>query len=287
VNWHTPAIQTLIQLALREDQARADITSRLMIPSSIRLKAVLRAKQDGVVCGLPLAIQILKAVSPALAARAIVKEGSKVVKGQPFLSVQGSGRSILEAERPALNAIQHLSGIATLTARCRTLMGRSKTRLLDTRKTIPGWRALEKYAVACGGGANHRMSLGDAILVKENHIDIARRTGSDWVKTLQSFRKKRPSFPMQVEIQTVQDLQDALRIAPQRVLLDNLPDATLKKMIKTVRKELPNTEIEISGGVSPEDLPRLSRLGVERISMGKLTHSAPAFDCSLDILNVR
>jgi len=286
MNWNTPAIRTLVQLALTEDQSRADTTTNLLIPSYIRLKAVVVAKQRGVICGLPLAVKIFQQVSGSLRVRLLVKEGDSVVPGKAFLSMEGSARAILEGERPALNAIQHLSGIATLTADCIARMGGTKTQLLDTRKTIPGWRTLEKYAVLCGGGKNHRMSLSDAVLVKENHIQIARDSGTDWVKKLQDFRKKKPAFPVQVEIQTQNDLKDAIRIAPQRVLLDNLPDATLKKMIRILRKELPTTEIEISGGVRPEDLSRLSRLGVERISMGRLTHSAPAFDCSLDIHKV-
>jgi len=284
VNWSHSSVKTLISLALQEDQARHDATSRLLIPASARLKASIRAKQVGVVCGLPLGKMIFQAVQRSMTVKLLIKEGARVKPGQTLMTMSGAARAILEGERPALNAIQHLSGIATYTAQQVARLGKSKTKLLDTRKTIPGWRALEKYAVLCGGGDNHRMSLGDAVLVKENHIRIAREAGTDWVETLQKFRKKHPAFPVQIEVQTWDDLSDVIRVAPQRVLLDNLPVPTLKKMIRVLRQTLPNLEIEISGGVRPEDLHRLGKLGVERISMGRLTHSAPAFDCSLDIL---
>jgi nicotinate-nucleotide pyrophosphorylase (carboxylating) len=285
--WNSSDIQTLVRLALKEDDARQDVTTRLLIPLEVRLEAVLVAKQEGVICGLPLAAVFFKQLAPAVRVKPLMKDGSRVRSGQKFLSLSGSARAILSGERPVLNAIQHLSGIATFTAIQVALLGRSRTRLLDTRKTLPGWRLLEKYAVRCGGGTNHRMSLGDAVLVKENHVRICRLANVDWIKRLQTFRRQHPGFPTQIEIQSWEDVEPVIAIRPQAVLLDNLAIPVLKKMIQTLRKRLPHVEIEISGGVRPEDLPRLAALSPDRISMGRLTHSAPAFDCSLDILRVQ
>ncbi len=286
VRWNSFSIRRLIQDALREDEARRDVTSRTLIPSTFRLRAAIRAKQAGVVAGLPLAERLFKAMSPSCRVQKKVRDGANVRPGQTLLLVKGNARAILAAERPALNALQHLSGIATLTHQTLKPLKGFSTQLLDTRKTLPGWRELQKYAVSCGGGSNHRMSLGDALLVKENHQRIAQAGGVDWVKALHQTMKKRPRLSVQIEIQTQEDLRHALAVRPPRVLLDNLSVSKLKRMIRILRKQLPKTEIEISGGVRPQDVKRLARLGVERISMGCLTHSAPALDCSLDILHV-
>ena len=286
MNWNSASVKELIRLALFEDRARQDLTTAALIPPECRLTAEIKAKQVGVVAGLPLAGLFFKKINPHLHYGMKAKDGHRVMKGQVLARVEGNARSILAAERPALNALQHLSGIATFTAQQVAQVKGSRTKIYDTRKTLPGWRILEKYAVRCGGGENHRMSLGDAVLVKENHLKICRETGHDWVGALLQLRRARPNLSMQIEIQTWNDLREVLKVRPPRVLLDNLDKPVLRRMISLIRKELPNTEIEVSGGVRTEDLKALSRLGVERISMGKLTHSAPAFDCSLDIVRV-
>jgi len=308
VNWDSPSIHHLIAEALREDSARQDITTRALIPASWRLEAAIRAKERGVLAGLPLAARFFEALDKRCRVQLKTKDGQKVGPGQTLFLIKGPARSILSAERPALNTLQHLSGIATFTHQQVLKLRGTRAKLFDTRKTLPGWRALQKYAVTCGGGQNHRISLGDAILVKENHLKILRAA---------SFLARHPrgrhrgsinlessnvdGFPLtvrgndtlrknanriQIEIQSPHDLKEALTLKPSRVLLDNLSVPRLKAMIRTLRRELPETEIEISGGVKPENLRQLARLGVERISMGKLTHSAPAFDCSMDILRV-
>jgi len=287
MNWASPDLQTLIKLSLAEDDVRRDITTSLLIQPTIHIEAAVVAKQKGIVCGLPLAALFFRQLAHSVRVKTRVKDGTAVRPGQAFLSLVGPARVILSGERPVLNAIQHLSGIATFTAAQVAHLGRCRTHLLDTRKTIPGWRRLEKYAVRCGGGTNHRMSLGDAVLVKENHVRICRLSGVDWAGRLKTFRRRKPTFPVQIEIQTWADLAQVLAIKPQRVLLDNLAIPVLKRMISALRQALPKVEIEISGGVRPEDLPRLAKLGAEYISMGRLTHSAPAFDCSLDILRVQ
>jgi nicotinate-nucleotide pyrophosphorylase (carboxylating) len=286
MNWNSPAIKTLIALAFAEDASRTDVTTSLLIEPSWQTHAEIRAKQTGVVAGLPLAELFFKRVDRKLVVKTFLRDGARVSTGTCLLSIRGNARSILIGERPALNALQHLSGIATLTHECVQKLGRSRTRLLDTRKTLPGWRVLEKYAVRCGGGHNHRMSLGDALLVKENHLKLCRMAGAVWVNKVEGLRRAKPSFPVQIEVQTERDLREAIAARPQRVLLDNMPVAKLRRVIRQLRRALPDVEIEISGGVRPEQLHTLARLGVERISMGRLTHSAPAFDCSLDFLNV-
>jgi nicotinate-nucleotide pyrophosphorylase (carboxylating) len=287
VDWHNAQIRKLISLALLEDRANDDVTTRTLIGARWKAKAEIRSKQSGVVAGLPLAAAFFKAVSPRLRFRPLVPDGAKVKSGQALARIEGSARAILGGERPALNALQHLSGIATYTAQQVKRLGHSRTGLFDTRKTIPGWRLLEKYAVLCGGGKNHRLSLADAMLIKENHLKLARAARFPWVRRIQHFRKMRPRFPVQIEIQTESDLKEAILAKPQRVLLDNMSPARLRRTIVLLRKQLPKCEIEISGGVRADQLARLSKLGVERISMGRLTHSAPAFDCSLDFLELK
>lgn len=286
MNWTDPAILALVTLALREDHASDDVTTQTLVGKDWKARGQIRAKENGVVAGLPLAKIFFRALDPMMHFRFDVPDGQPVRKGQSMATFKGNARAILAAERPALNAIQHLSGIASYTKAQVSRLQSRKTKLLDTRKTLPGWRLLEKYAVRCGGGANHRVSLADAVLVKDNHLWMSRVATSDWKSKLKALKKRRPSLPLQVEIQTPADLKEALLLKPDMVLLDNLPLKALKPMIQELRKVLPKTQIEISGGVRPEDIGPLSRLRVERISMGRLTHSAPSFDCSLDILNV-
>lgn len=282
MDWDSVDIQTLIQAALREDGARQDLTTQTLIPSSWTVTAAIRSKQKGVVAGLPFAERVFRAMNRRCRFRALVADGRDVQPGDTLATVHGPARSVLAAERPALNAIQHLSGIATKVHESVKRVQGTPTKIYDTRKTLPGWRLLQKYAVRCGGGTNHRFSLSEAILIKENHLMIARQGTLDWMDAVHRVHARR-KIPIQMEIQTTQDLIDAMKLKPQLVLLDNLSPAALAKMIRVLRRRLPGVQIEISGGVKPEDLPALSRLGVERISMGRLTHTVHAFDCSLDI----
>jgi len=285
MDWNAPEIDAIVRSALHEDRARHDLTSRLLIEPHWRIEAAILAKQYGIVAGLPLAERFLKAFDPSIHFRHRVNDGSRVKPGEILAELSGRARSILSAERPALNALQHLSGIATFTHKqVRKLRG-TGAHLYDTRKTLPGWRFLQKYAVRCGGGMNHRMSLGDAVMIKENHLEIARKIGSDWIGRVKKATQKRRAF-LQMEIQTERDLRDALRLKPQRALLDNLELRDLRRMRRVLRNAIPGIEIEFTGGIRPEDLRKLAKLRPDRISMGKLTHSTPAFDCSLDITDV-
>jgi len=285
VNWNSSEVTSIIRSGLREDCARADLTTRILLDSAWRIDAAIVAKQLGIIAGLPLAEKFLKALDPSIRFRQMVVDGTLVRPGRILATLRGKARSVLSAERPALNALQHLSGIATFTHQQLQKLKGTGVQLLDTRKTLPGWRFLQKYAVRCGGGTNHRMSLGDAVLIKENHLEIARLAGSDWVTRVQGAMKKHRTF-LQMEVQTERDLRDAMRLKPQRILLDNLKPSDLKRMKRILKKAIPGIEIEFTGGIKPDDLRPLAKLRPDRISMGRLTHSTPAFDCSLDITHV-
>lgn len=283
---NTPEVRALIRSALREDSVSADVTTPLIINPRWIVDARIVAKQSGVICGLPFARKTFEAYDGSIRFHALVRDGQRVRRGITLVRLHGRARSVLSAERPALNAIQHLSGIATFTeAQARTLKG-SPTVLYDTRKTLPGWRALQKYAVRCGGGTNHRMSLGAAILIKENHLKIARAANPRWMEDFKSRRSRHRSLPVQMEVQTPRDIKDLLRLKPERVLLDNFSPKVLRPLIRRMRAEIPGLVIELSGGIRPKHLRALSKLGADRISMGCLTHSVQAFDCSLDITHV-
>ncbi len=284
--WNAPPILGLVRTALQEDSASSDITTQLLIHPHWRVRAVIVANEKGVVAGLPLAKMFFRAFDPTIRFRAMVREGTHVLPQQVLATIKGRARSVLSAERPALNALQYLSGIATYThAQVQKLRG-TRAKLYDTRKTLPGWRVLQKYAVRCGGGRNQRMSLGEAAMIKENHLQIVRMAKSDWMSRLQKKMNKRTTPLVQMEIQSERDLKDALKLKPPRVLLDNLSPRNLKRMMKVLRRSIPGIEIEFTGGVKPEILRRLAKLGPDRISMGRLTHSVVSFDCSLDITYV-
>ncbi len=286
MRWNSPAIRTLIRLALEEDAARRDITTSSLIPAGLKIEAEIKAKEGGVVCGLPLAEAFFKQLDSRIAFSPSVREGQQVNKGARLARIRGNARPILSAERSALNAFQHLSGIATYTRRQVQRLHSRRTAIYDTRKTLPGWRELQKYAVRCGGGKNHRMSLRDSVLIKDNHLKVCRSAGVDWMRSIKLLKKKHPSLAVEMEIQTSRDMNDALKLAPDQVLLDNMNPPQLRALVRNLKSRLPGVEIEVSGGVRTEQLRTLGRLGVDRISMGRLTHSAPAFDCALDITRV-
>jgi len=286
VFWNHPDIQALIRAALREDSAQSDATTRLLIDPAWRVQASIVANQNGVVAGLPLASLMFKAMDPQIRFKPLLHDGASVRPGETLAVIKGSARSILSAERPVLNTLQHLSGIATYTHQQVLRLKGTKAKVYDTRKTLPGWRQLQKYAVRCGGGQNQRMSLSDAIMIKENHLRVARLAKSNWIGRTQSLMRRRGSPVVQMEIQTERDFKDALLLAPPRVLLDNLPPKTSKRMLRDLRRAIPGIEIEITGGVRPETLRPLAQLGPDRISMGRLTQAGSVFDCSLDITHV-
>ncbi|MCX5795767.1 MAG: carboxylating nicotinate-nucleotide diphosphorylase [Elusimicrobia bacterium] len=272
-------VETLIREALREDLGRlGDVTTKLFVPARTRWHGSVRARQAGVICGTRIAAQVFRACDPGCKVRVLVRDGGRVRPGQAVLAVSG-GRGLLTAERTALNFLQRLSGVATATSAYVAAVRGTKAAILDTRKTLPGWRALEKYAVRCGGGRNHRMGLYDAVMVKDNH----------WLKpeafgeAVRRLRRRHPSLPLIMEADDLRQVRRGLEFGADVILLDNMPRPRLRRAIRFIRKTSPKTLIEVSGGVGLKGLRPLARLGPDRISVGRITHSAPALDLGLDL----
>jgi len=269
----------LIREALREDLgSRGDVTTELFVPPRARLRGFVRARQAGVICGTLIAARVLRACDPRCRVRVLVRDGGRIRPGQTVLAVSG-GRGLLSAERTALNFLQRLSGIATATAAYVAAVRGTRAAILDTRKTLPGWRALEKYAVRCGGGRNHRMGLYDAVMVKDNHWLRA----TDFASAVRELRRRHPRLPLIMEADDLRQVRRSIELGTDVILLDNMPWARLRQAIRLVRKASPKTLIEVSGGVRLKDIRRLARLGPDRISVGRITHSAPALDLGLDL----
>ncbi len=275
--------QRLIAWALEEDLGSAgDVTSLATIPAETRGTADFVARSPGVLAGLPLAADVMFAVDSGLAFTAHVRDGARLKPGERIATVTGSMRSILKAERVALNFLQHLSGIATLTAKFVEAVRGTRAQILDTRKTLPGWRLLAKYAVRCGGGVNHRLGLYDAILVKDNHLAAL---GGSIAAAVASARETFPELPIELEVDSLTQLEAALPLAPAIILLDNMTPETMREAVRRRDAQAPTVKLEASGGVNLQSVAGIAGTGVERISVGALTHSAPALDVALDYRN--
>ncbi len=272
------AYRRLLRTALREDLGSGDLTTTLFVPRAARVRARVVCRKPGVICGLEVARAAFLALDKGARVRLLTRDGRRVRAGQAVLALEG-GRGLLSAERVALNFLQRMSGVATLTRAYADRVRGTRARILDTRKTIPGWRALDKYAVACGGGVNHRMGLYDAAMVKDNH-----RLGGGLEEGAKKLRRLHPRAPLIVECDDLAQVERALALSPEVVLLDNMPPRLLRRAIAVVRARAPSTLVEISGGVSLSRVRALARLGPDRISVGRLTHSAPALDIGLDLL---
>ncbi len=271
----------LIKLALAEDIGPGDITTRAIVPKDRMAKAVFLAKEDGIVAGLEIAAEVFRHLGRNVRFLAGVKDGERVKKGKVIAAVAGPAAAIITGERVALNFLQHLSGIATLTDKyvSKVQSPRSKVRILDTRKTIPGMRQLEKYAVKMGGGANHRMGLHDDILIKDNHIKIA----GGIKKAVDGLRKHyRGGKSIEVEARTMAEVNEAIKARADKILLDNMDIARLKEAVKLCKKARIKTEA--SGGINLNNVKAIAKTGVDYISVGALTHSAKALDISLKII---
>jgi nicotinate-nucleotide pyrophosphorylase (carboxylating) len=274
-------LRALVRLALAEDLDAGDLTTRRLFPRAIRAKAVILAKQPAVIAGLPAARAVFRAVDPRVRVAFLVRDGARVEPGTVVATLSGDGRSILAGERVALNFLQHLSGIATLTRRFVDAVQGTRAVILDTRKTIPGLRALEKYAVRTGGGRNHRMNLSDGILIKDNHIALA----GDLRSAVKAAKRRpgtgrRPPHPIEVEATTLEEVREALEAGAEIILLDNMPVAAIKEAVLLIGTRV---KTEVSGGVHLHNVREIAATGVDAISIGALTHSAPAADLSLEI----
>ncbi|MBI4115148.1 MAG: carboxylating nicotinate-nucleotide diphosphorylase [Candidatus Omnitrophica bacterium] len=290
--------RSLIRQALREDIGPGDVTTKTFIPSSLMGEAYIEAKEKGILSGGPIVREIFRQVDPRLKVQQKISEGSKISKGKAVFSIHGKIASILKGERVALNFLSHLSGIATLTRHYVEKIKGTRVKILDTRKTTPLLRDLEKYAVRCGGGENHRLGLWDEILVKENHwdamYDILDQTKCRYFTQRLKPLLKRRRIPVEVEVRSLKELAHLLEgtYVPDRILLDNFSIKELRRAVLFVegldqilkarygiRRKRPF--LEASGGIHLGNVREVAKTGVDRISIGRLTHSAPALDFSL------
>jgi nicotinate-nucleotide pyrophosphorylase (carboxylating) len=272
-------VEAAVRLALEEDLGRAgDITSAATIPAGKKTTAKLVARKPGVIAGLVCAAEVCRQLDPHISFKAKIRDGAKVSAKDLLVEIEGDARAILSAERTALNFVGHLSGIATLTAAYAEKIKHTKAKIVDTRKTTPGLRALEKYAVRCGGGVNHRMGLDDAVLIKDNHIAVAGGVGP----ALKAASKAVGHLvKVEIEVDSLKQLEEVLKIGgADAVLLDNMSIKDLKRAVEMNAGKL---VLEASGGVTLETVAGIAETGVDVISAGALTHSAASLDVALDI----
>jgi nicotinate-nucleotide pyrophosphorylase (carboxylating) len=274
------AIQQSIRLWLEEDIGNGDITSLTTIPLEQQSIAIIHIKEAGILAGLSIAEAVFGVVDPSLKFIAKVQEGSFVEKGTILAEVQGNTRSILLGERLALNLMQRLSGIATRTHQYVEAIQDYKVRLVDTRKTTPGHRLLEKYAVRVGGGHNHRFGLYDAVMIKDNHIK-----GSGGITiAIEAARNSIPhTMKIEVEVESFEQLHEALSAGPDIIMLDNMLPVDMRKAVDIIKNKAPHILVEASGSVTLETIQAIAASGVDIISVGRLTYSVQSLDISLDL----
>ena len=289
MDWKSKRVEAVLEQALLEDKATSDATTAITIDPKLRASGTIIAKQDCVVAGLgciPRFLEIFERLDKKQSGRYEVIshpeifDGVRVKKGQALAVIRHNARIILACERVILNLLQHMSGIATITRGYVDEMHGTKTRILDTRKTMPGMRLLDKYSVRCGGGENHRLDLSDGILIKNNHISLG--GGIQKVLAL-ALERREPGRIVQVEVRTFQELELALDGGAESLLLDNMTPAEIKKAVGTVRGRGLTIPLEASGGIVLENVRKYALAGVDYISVGALTHSAPAVDLSMKI----
>ena len=280
-------VRTLVRVALKEDIGKGDITSKLTVPKPAQALALIMAKEDAVIAGLPVAKLVYEMVDPALAFDGLLQDGSRVEFGDVMVKIQGSARSILAGERVVLNFLQHLSGVATLTAKYVEQVQGTSAKILDTRKTLPGLRYLEKYAVRMGGGTNHRMGLFDLVLIKSNHAELCGGIGNAIRKIKRSNGK---GTKVVAEVRNLNEATEALFASPDRLLLDNMSLDKIREVVALVetsnRAREVKTDLEVSGGVNLDNVRAIAETGVNFVSVGALTHSARAVDLSLTLREI-
>ncbi len=272
----------LIEAALSEDVGDGDRTSEWTVPAESRSEAVIVAKQRVTVAGLAVAAEVFRAVDADLAVEFKTDDSDEIDVGEVVMAIAGPTRALLTAERTALNFLGRLSGIATLTRAFVSRVEGTGARIVDTRKTTPGWRALEKMAVRAGGGSNHRMGLDDMVLVKDNHIAAA----GGLTVAIERVRIRNAGLPVEVEVRTEEELEEALEAGAKRILLDNMTPDGLRAAVSLVRERFGDSvTLEASGNVTLDTVREVADTGVDLISVGALTHSAPAADFSLQVIS--
>jgi nicotinate-nucleotide pyrophosphorylase (carboxylating) len=273
---HAPEIQEFLKAALAEDIGTGDVTGNSVVPAALQSRLAVNAREALTVAGLTYLPQLFQMIDPAVKVTLHVADGESVAAGTKLTTIEGPARALLAGERTALNLIQHLSGVATLTRRYVDAVAGTEAKILDTRKTIPGMRALQKYAVRCGGGQNHRMGLYDAVMIKDNHIAIAGGVKAA-IEAARASGKK-----IQIECDTLEQLDEALGVGVDSVLLDNMSLDDLREGVR--RAKARGVLTEASGNVNLQTVRAIAETGVAHISVGKLTHSAVAVDIGLDAL---
>lgn len=280
------AAKPLLTVSLREDLGReGDITTQAFLPPDEIGTVRIVSRKAGVTAGLPLAELVWQMLDPTVQIKRLINDGTPVTPGSVIAEVTGKVTILLAGERPALNFMTHLSGIASLTAQYVAAVAGTNAGIYDTRKTLPGWRILAKYAVRAGGGRNHRMGLFDAVLIKDNHLAAwkAANPSHTVAQAVEAARSKvAAGIVVEVEVDTLEQLQNALTAQPDIVLLDNMGPETLIQAVNIRNAVAPKVQLEASGGIQLSNVAEIARTGVERISVGALTHSAPALDLGLD-----
>ena len=293
MDWKSKRVRSIIEAALIEDKAAYDITTALTVDRKLRATGTILAKQPCVVAGLgaiPAILEVFavlseKAGNPPIGRFEVIHhpeifDGVRVKKGQPVAVIRANAATLLSTERVTLNLLQRMSGIATLTSEFVKAVAGTKTQVLDTRKTIPGLRALDKYAVCCGGGQNHRLDLADGILIKNNHVSL----GGGLSKALaNALKDRKPKQAVQVEVRSQDELDQAIAGGAESILLDNMTPSATKKAVKQIHAALPGVPIEASGNMSLDTVRDYAEAGVDFVSVGALTHSATAVDLSMRI----
>lgn len=274
-------LNEIINRALAEDLGSGDITTEALIARDWQSKASILIKSDGVLAGVDIARQVFLKVDPKLHVEILIQDGAQVKSGNIAALIKGKTASILKAERTALNFLQHLSGIATETARYVEAVKGLPVKILDTRKTTPGLRVLEKYAVRAGGGYNHRMHLADGILIKDNHLVAFRKQGGDLKEIISRARHRAPvNLKIEVEVKTLEEAQEAVAAGADIIMLDNMDIDTMRQAVKIIKDHV---LIEASGGVNLSNVRAIAETGVDLIAIGALTHSAKVLDISLEL----
>ena len=269
-----------VRAALAEDIGIGDATTLATVPETATARAIMRAREPLVVAGLDFAEAAFRELSPKIRIQRKIHDGRRVKAGATLLKISGPARAILSAERVALNFVQRLSGVATLTAQFVDAVKGTNAQILDTRKTTPGWRRFEKYAVACGGGKNHRLGLFDMILIKDNHLAALRNEKPNAIAAaVARARNKFPKLTVEVEADTLKQVAQAVVAGADIILLDNMTTAQLRQAVRLARDR---AKTEASGGVNLKTVRAIARTGVDFISVGALTHSARAMDIGLD-----
>ncbi|MBE0481058.1 MAG: carboxylating nicotinate-nucleotide diphosphorylase [Dehalococcoidia bacterium] len=274
-------VRLIVRNALREDLGSGDITTESLIPSGLDGRGRILSRSEGVLAGMEVARVVFGEVDPLLKWTGLLGDGSSLKQGSVLAAVEGKAAGILSAERVALNFLQRLCGIATLTAQYVSAVSGMKAVIVDTRKTTPGLRLLEKYAVRVGGGRNHRGSLGDGVLIKDNHLAALRHRGAGLEEAIEKARKHAPhTLKIEIEVETVEQAVRALTAGADIILLDNMSLDDMRRVVEVVRGQ---ALIEASGGVTLETVRAVAETGVDFISIGALTHSAVALDISLEL----